>query len=145
MGRLDPNVDVVKKILEAVVAARPNDAFCLSIQQQYLDRGGLSKKQLEGLLGKAQKFTDVAASKLATLEAIIKKKHVTDKSSATIKTTEEAKDEVSLAKIEAILAKYPQHKGVLLLQNELKKTGMLSATQKLDLERFCKALKISVD
>jgi hypothetical protein len=145
MGKLDPNVDVVKKILEAVVAARPNDAFCLSIQQQYLERGGLSKKQLEGLLGKAQKFTDVAPSKLATLEAIIKKKHVTDKSSATIKTIVEEKDDVSIAKIEAILAKYPQHKAVLLLHNEVKKAGVLSATQKQDLDRFCKVLKIAVE
>ena len=50
--RLKPEVDIVLDVLVAVQAARPNDAFVQSILQQYRERGGLSKKQLEGLYGR---------------------------------------------------------------------------------------------
>jgi hypothetical protein len=145
MGKLDPNIDVISKLLAEVIIARPNDEFCKSIQQQYFERGGLSKKQLEGLLGKAQKITSIAPAKLATLEAIIKRKHVTHKSMATITAIEQKTDEENSKKLDAILSKYPQHKAAIFLKNELVKTGQLTVEQKADVARFCKALKITID
>jgi hypothetical protein len=44
-----PDVDVIRDILEQAEIAFPASAFIKSIHQQYLNRGGLSKKQLEGL------------------------------------------------------------------------------------------------
>ena len=49
MIRLNPDVDIVLDILEAVVEAQPLSSFAKSIHHQYIERGGLSKKQLEGL------------------------------------------------------------------------------------------------
>jgi hypothetical protein len=49
MFRKKIDVDVVKDILEAARAAFPNSVFIQSLSQQYEERGGLSKKQLEGL------------------------------------------------------------------------------------------------
>ena len=74
MNRIDPDIDIIADLLKAVLKVRPEDGFCSSLLQQYQQRGGLSKKQLEGLLGKATKFTETTPGKLATLEAIIKKK-----------------------------------------------------------------------
>ena len=55
MVRLNPDVDIVLDILKAVVEAQPLSSFAKSIHDQYIERGGLSKKQLEGLYNKALK------------------------------------------------------------------------------------------
>ena len=75
MQRLKPGVDIVLDVLKAVAEAQPHSEFAQSILRQYQERGGLSKKQLEGLYGKAQKIKSIPPGKLATLEAIILKKH----------------------------------------------------------------------
>jgi hypothetical protein len=71
MQRLKPDVDIVLDILKAVLEAQPLSSFTQSLLHQYQERGGLSKKQLQGLYGKAEKVKSIPAGKLATLEAII--------------------------------------------------------------------------
>ena len=53
--------------------AFPNSEFIQSLSHQYLVRGWLSKKQLQGLHSKLQKASDVNPGKMATLEAQILK------------------------------------------------------------------------
>jgi len=81
MQRLKPEVDIVKDLLEAVLVAQPESSFIQSLLYQYMERGGLSKKQLQGLYGKASKIDSIPPGKLATLEAIILKRPTRYKSS----------------------------------------------------------------
>ena len=74
MQRLKPDVDIVLDVLKAVLDAQPDSSFTRSLHHQYQERGGLSKKQLQGLLDKASRIPSIPEKKLATLEAIIKKK-----------------------------------------------------------------------
>ena len=140
MNRINPDIDIVAQVIEAVLKAKPDDAFCKSISIQYMERGGLSKKQLEGLLGKANRIAAIKPGKLATLEAIIKKKHITHRSEATITATVKTNDEEAGKMIEAILEKYPQHKRVLLFSSNYNKDGMLATNDKEELNRFYKLL-----
>jgi hypothetical protein len=137
---IDPNLDVVQQVIHAVLAAKPDDAFCKSIATQYIERGGLSKKQLEGLHGKATRIKTIPVGKLATLEAIIKKKHITHKSTATLTATEHVIDTEAENMIHEILAKYPQHKRVLVFKGTFDKEKMLAKNDKLELEKFYKIL-----
>ncbi|MFC4263001.1 hypothetical protein ACFOWM_08940 [Ferruginibacter yonginensis] len=139
--RINPDIDIIAQVIAAVLTAKPDDGFCKSIQQQYFERGSLSKKQLEGLLGKAQRIQKIAPAKIATLEAIIKKKHVTQRSEATISASiVTAKDEQVGQMVAAILLKYPQHKRVLLFQSIFKKNNILNPAEKAELERLYKLL-----
>ncbi len=138
--RTNPDMDIVAYVLDEVLKAKPDDAFCKSIYIQYMERGGLSKKQLEGLYGKAQRIEGIHPGKLATLEAIIKKKHVTHRSTATIKQAVEEKDVAAEKMIDEILAKYPQHKRVLLFKSKFDKDGKLMVLEKEELEKFHKLL-----
>jgi hypothetical protein len=74
MQRKNPDVDVIKDILEAGIAAYPSSGFIKSLLNQYIERGGLSKKQLEGLLSKVSKLDSIPSNKIATLEAEILKR-----------------------------------------------------------------------
>ena len=74
MQRKKPEVDVVLQILQASLEAQPSSSFLQSLLFQYQERGGLSKKQLEGLHAKAKKNPHLPAAKLATLEAEILKR-----------------------------------------------------------------------
>src|SRR6516164_766875 len=67
------DVDIINEVLEACIMAYPVSSFIISIYQQYQKRGSLSKKQLQGLLGKASQIENFSQAKLATLEAVIKK------------------------------------------------------------------------
>ena len=138
--RINPEIDIINYILDAVLAVKPDDAFCKSLRVQYAERGGLSKKQLEGLQGKAQRIEGIHPGRLATLEAIIKKKHVTHRSSVTVLPVISEKDEAAQEMIRAILSKYPGHKMLLLLKAKAEKDGKLSVTDKAELERLYKVL-----
>ncbi len=140
LHRINPDIDIVADIIEAVLGARPDDAFCKSIRIQYMERGGLSKKQLEGLQGKAVRIDGIPLGKLATLEAIIKKKHVTHRSEATITATVKTNDEAAGKMIAEILEKYPQHKRVILFSSMFNKDGELPLIEKEELARFYKLL-----
>ena len=134
--RINPDIDIVAYIIDEVLKAKPEDAFCKSIKIQYIERGGLSKKQLEGLQSKAQKITGIHPGKMATLEAIIKKKHVTHRSEVTVTKTEKIIDVISGDMITTILAKYPDHKRVLFFKTLFDKDGQLSDLEKSELEKF---------
>ncbi len=136
----DGNIDVVADLLKAVLSAKPDDAFCASLLEQYKLRGGLSKKQLEGLLGKATKFTDVAPGKLATLEAIIKKKKIIDRSISSTLKQEVTIDETPLIRMNEILAKNANHIRIVFLKSKWEKEGQLSKAEIDDVNRLHKIL-----
>lgn len=138
--RLKPEVDIVLDILVAVQAARPNDAFVQSILQQYRERGGLSKKQLEGLHGKAGRISTIPQGKLSTLEAIIMRKHTKEKSELPQATPLYTKDEAASTIIENILQKFPQHKRVLFFKAKVDNNQPLTPAELTELQKFEKLL-----
>ena len=137
---MSSEVDIVRDILEQTEIAFPESAFIKSIHQQYLNRGGLSKKQLEGLFQIAQKVNTISAGKLSTLEAIILKKPTRYKSEKPAATPLYKKDEELGKKIDAILEKYPQHKRVLFLKVKYENNEVFSSAETADLEKFYKLL-----
>jgi hypothetical protein len=141
MQRLKPDVDIVLDILKAVLEAQPLSSFTQSLLFQYQERGGLSKKQLEGLYSKATKVKTIPPGKMATLEAIILRKHSKHKSELPIPTPLYEKDEESGKAIEAILKKYPQHKRILFFKLKYDNNEILTAIEKTELQKFSKLLK----
>ena len=134
------NIDILLDILKEMVKTHPGSGFVNSLYQQYCNRGGLSKKQLEGLHSKASKTESISKSKLATLEAIIKKKPTRERTAATISATLPTKDEAAGKTLAAILAKYPQHKRVLFLQSKYDNNENISANEIAEIEKFGKLL-----
>ena len=134
------NIDILLDILKEMLKAHPESGFINSLYQQYCNRGGLSKKQLEGLLSKAGKTASISQSRLATLEAIIKKKPTRERAAATISTTLPTKNEALGKMILAILSKYPLHKRVLFLQSKYDNNENISATEITEIEKFSKLL-----
>ena len=141
MDRKKPDVDVIKDILQLTLAAYPSSSFIQSLSQQYIERGGLSKKQLEGLYKKAGNVNTIPVGKMATLEAVILKKPTRFKSPLPAPTPLYVKDEHIGQLINAILEKYPQHKRVLFLKVKYDNNEIFSSTETGDLERFHKLLK----
>jgi hypothetical protein len=141
MQRLKPDVDIVLDILKAVLEAQPLSSFTQSLLFQYQERGGLSKKQLEGLYSKATKVKTIPPGKLATLEAIILRKHSKHKSELPAAAPLYIKDEESGKMIEDILVKYPQHKRVLFFKVKHDNNELLSAAEKTELQKFSKILR----
>lgn len=135
------DVDVIRNVLEAMLAARPDSAFIKSLAHQYEERGGLSKKQLEGLYQKALKVSSIPDGKLATLEAVILKKPTKYKSVPPPPKPLYTKDEQVGKMIDAILAKYPQHKRVLFFQVKYNNNETLSPPEVTELEKFHRMLK----
>ncbi|MBO9561399.1 MAG: hypothetical protein J7621_01450 [Niastella sp.] len=134
------DVDVIKDVLDAMLVARPDSTFVKSLAFQYEERGGLSKKQLEGLYQKALKVESIPENKLATLEAVIRKKPTKYKSAPPPPTPLYNKDEYVGNMIEAILAKYPQHKRVLFFQVKYNNNETLSPPEVTELEKFHRLL-----
>jgi hypothetical protein len=136
-----PDVDVIRDVLEQTEIAFPASTFVKSIHQQYLNRGGLSKKQLEGLYQIAQKVNTISPGKLSTLEAIILKKPNRYRSEKPAPAPLYKKNEEHGKMIESILEKYPQHKRVLFLKVKYDNNEILTSTEIGELERFYKLLK----
>lgn len=137
-----PGIDIVNEVLEACILAYPVSSFVISLYKQYISRGWLTKGQMQGLFGKAQKIKDLPPGKLAALEALINKMPNRTKSEAPKEATPlYQKDENTGQVIEAILAKYPQHKGVLFLQAKYKNNEPFSPAELADLKRFSQLLK----
>jgi hypothetical protein len=141
MYRKKVDVDVISDILNALLEAQPHSTFVQSLSKQYQERGGLSKKQLEGLYNKASKVTTIPANKLATLEAVILKRPTRYKSAPPPPKPMYEKDERIGNMIEAILAKYPQHKRVLYLKSKFENNEPFTPAETLEIERFSKLLK----
>ncbi len=136
------DVDIVNEVLEACILAYPVSSFVISIYQQYQKRGSLSKKQLQGLYGKASEIESLPAGKLATLEAVIKKMPNRFKSELPETKPLYEKDKAAGELIEAILAKYPQHKSVLLLQSKYNNNQPLTPMETDELKKFKQILKV---
>lgn len=141
MQRLKPDVDIVLDILKAVLEAQPLSSFTQSLLHQYQERGGLSKKQLEGLFSKATKIKTIPPAKMATLEAIILRKHSKHKSELPATKPLYEKDEETGRMIKAILAKYPAHKRVLFFQSKFDNNEIFSASENTELQKFHRLLK----
>ena len=143
MYKPKPGIDIIAKILDALYAHNPDALFVMSLMHQYEERGSLSKKQLEGLLSKAQKVEGIPQNWLGTLEAIILKMPTRYKSTETIAASPiYQKDEVAGQLINEILAKYPQHKRVLFLKAKYNNNEPLSIEETGELKKFYKVLKI---
>lgn len=136
------DVDVVNEVLEACIMAYPVSSFIISIYQQYQKRGSLSKKQLQGLYGKASEIKSLPTAKLATLEALIKKMPTRFKSELPENKPLYEKEKVAGELIDTILAKYPQHKRVLFLQSKYNNNETLSAMEVDELKKFKQILKL---
>lgn len=136
-------IDIIGKILDALYAHNPDALFVMSLMHQYEERGSLSKKQLEGLLSKAQKAGNIPQSWLGTLEAIILKMPTRYKSVEAIAPSPiYQKDEAAGEIIESILAKYPEHKRVLFLRTKFSNNEPLGTDEIAELKKFQKILKI---
>jgi hypothetical protein len=129
-------LDIINEVLEECILAYPVSSFIISLYKQYQQRGSLSKKQLQGLYGKASKIEQLAPGKLATIEAIIKRMPTRYKSELPeIKPLFE-KEEATGILISEILAKYPQHKRVLFLKAKYDNNEVFTTTDMNDLKRF---------
>jgi hypothetical protein len=136
MNQPKDRLDIINDVLEECILAYPLSSFIISIYKQYQQRGSLSKKQLQGLYGKASKIEQLAPGKLATIEAIIKRMPTRFKSELPeIKPLFE-KDEATGHLISEILAKYPQHKRVLFLKTKYDNNEVLTSADITDLKRF---------
>ncbi len=134
-------IDIVNELLEACILAYPVSSFIISLYKQYQQRGSLSKKQLQGLYSKSAQIEKIAAGKLATLEALIKKMPTRYKSDLPPATPLFEKDESTGQVIDLILNKYPQHKRVLYLKAKYDNNELLSAAEVNELKKFKQLLK----
>ena len=134
------DINILLDILKKMVEAHPTSGFVTSLYQQYCNRGGLSKKQLEGLYAKALKTASVPQNKLATLEAIIKKKPTRERAAASVQHIEPVKDEATGKLLAGILEKYPQHKRVLFLRMKYDNNEKLTPVEMGEVQKFSKML-----
>jgi hypothetical protein len=141
MNRIRPDVDVINDLLKAVLVAQPQSSFIQSLLFQYQERGGLSKKQLQGLYDKAAKIKTIPSGKLATLEAMILKRPTRYKSTLPPPEPLYTKDKEAGQMLETILTKYPQHKRALFFKSKYDNNEVLSAAELAELQKFNKLLK----
>jgi hypothetical protein len=142
MEKKKPDIDIVNEILEECIMAYPVSSFIISLYKQYLQRGSLSKKQLQGLYAKASKIELLSPGKLATLEALIHRMPTRQKSTAPAIKPVFERDEVQGRMLDAILGKYPNHKMALFLKAKYDNDETLSSTELADLKRFTKSLGV---
>ena len=133
-------INIILTILETLKQANPESVFINSLYDQFCNRGGLSKKQLEGLYDKASKTGLITTAKLATLEAIIKKKPNRYKSEIIKKISEPIIDQTIHLLLTQILEKYPQHKMALFLQSKCKHNDALTEVEIAEIKRLGKIL-----
>ncbi len=138
--RKKPEVDVIRDLLRVAHEAWPESSFVQGLYVHYEEKGGLSRKQLEGLQKKLQKLNDVPIAWMATLEAEILKKPIKFRSPLPENKPLFEKDERLGTLIDEILAKYPQHKRVLFFKNRYNNNEILSPADIAELEKFHKLL-----
>jgi hypothetical protein len=129
-------LDIINEVLEECILAYPLSSFIISLYKQYQQRGSLSKKQLQGLYGKASKIEQLPPGKLATIEAIIKRMPTRYKSELPESKPLFEKEESTGRLISEILAKYPNHKRVLFLKAKYDNNEVFSSADITDLKRF---------
>jgi len=129
-------IDIINDLLEDCIMAYPVSSFVISLYKQYRERGSLSKKQLQGLHSKASKIEGIQQSKLATLEAVIKKMPTRYKSDLPPVMPIFEKDKVAGELINVILNKYPNHKRVLFIKSKYENNELLSSLELSELKKF---------
>jgi hypothetical protein len=140
MNWLRPEVNIVLDVLKAMLLAKPDSVFINSLYKQYIERGGLSKKQLEGLHAKALKVPAIPPGKLATLEAIIKKRPTWHKAGADTQPAKEEKPDNTAQLMQQVLEKYPTHKRLVFLKSKFDHDGHLTDIEKEEVLKFHKLL-----
>jgi hypothetical protein len=135
-----PDVDIILDVLKYCEAAFPQSAFVKSLHHQYIERGSLSRKQLQGLHSKAGQLKEPPLAKLATLQAIILKMPERQKSEKPQPVAVPQKDAIVGQIIKDILALHPQHKRVLFYQARYQNNEVFTATEKSELEKFARLL-----
>jgi len=141
MEKKKPEIDIINEVLEECILFYPVSSFIISLYKQYLQRGSLSKKQLQGLYSKAEAAGTIPTPKMATLEALIKKMPTRYKSDAPPIVPLYQKEEGHGQLIDAILTRYPEHKRVLFLKLKYDNNEVLSTQDLADLKRFKQAIK----
>jgi hypothetical protein len=136
MNQPKDRLDIINDVLEECILAYPVSSFIISLYKQYQQRGSLSKKQLQGLYGKASNIEQLAPGKLATIEAIIKRMPTRFKSELPEIKPMFEKEEATGKLISDILEKYPSHKRVLFLKVKYDNNEILTSTDIADLKRF---------
>ncbi|MDQ6761166.1 MAG: hypothetical protein M3015_00895 [Bacteroidota bacterium] len=134
-------IDIINIILEDCIEAFPLSSFIISIYKQYMQRGSLSKKQLQGLYSKASKIEGISPGKIGTLEAIMKKMPNRYKSELPGAAPVFEKDAEAGKLIDTILNKYPQHKRVLYLKAKYDNNEVLLPLENTELKKFSKLIK----
>jgi hypothetical protein len=129
-------LDMVNEVLEECILAYPLSSFIISLYKQYQQRGSLSKKQLQGLYGKASKIENLPPGKLAAIEAIIKRMPTRYKSELPEPSPLFEKDESTGRLIIEILAKFPGHKRVLFLKAKFDNNEIFTPAELTDLKRI---------
>ncbi len=129
-------IDIVNEVLEECILAYPVSSFVISLYKQYLERGSLSKKQLQGLYSKASAIENIAPGKMAGLEALIKRMPTRYKSEKPEAKPLYEKDETIGQWIADILAKFPQHKRVIFLKARYDNNEILSLADIADLKKI---------
>jgi hypothetical protein len=136
------NIDFVDKILACCYEHfKLQDLTLLSLMHQYEERGFLTKGQLQALFYKAEKVPNLPAGLLATLQSTISKLPTRNKKQEVITLKQEKIDTESKEMMEAILAKYPQHKAIIGLHNNFNKHNKLATSEKLELQKIYKLMK----
>ena len=137
MQKKKDGVDVLNDLMVEMLLQRDSD-FVKSLLKQYHERGGLSKKQMQGLFAKAQRIPSLPPGWVATLEAEILKKPNRYKSALPETKPLYEKDAHTRAMIDAVLSKYPQHKRVMYLRSKYENNEPLQPTELAELEKFYK-------
>ena len=140
MYRKKPDVDVLNDVILLAMDHYPDNAFLKGLYRQYHDLGGLSRKQMEGLLGKAEKVPGITDAQKATLAAEIRKKPQRFRSEAPTHSPIYEKDENAGKLIADILERYPEHRMVKILRQKTEKMEPLKAVERQELERFHRLL-----
>ncbi len=137
-------IDVIEKLLTLCYEHNKDALFIMSLMHQYEERGSLSKKQLEGLLLKAQKIKEIPAHQIAAVEAIVLKMPTRDKTpiNKSAAANDPIKESIGLAlvKVDQILMLYPAHKQVQLFRFKLNNNQPLSAQEQTELDKFSRLL-----
>jgi hypothetical protein len=134
------SVNIVLDVLVKMKKLYPSSSFINSLYNQQCNKGGLSKKQLEGLLDKAMATPQITQAQTATLQAIILKKPTRERSKPTLSAAPEPKNELTGKMMMEILAKYPGHKRVLFLKSRYDKNENISTGEQTEVEKFYKLL-----
>ncbi len=133
-----PGVDVILDVLLILRESNPGSSFIESLLNQYRERGSLSRKQLQGLLSKGIKSGIVPESKLSTIEAIILRMPVREKTppSTSANIQEEIKDPLIGEQLKRILEVFPLHKRTLYLKEKYDHDEPISSAEKRELVQF---------